>query len=598
MTLRTRVVNAYKSTGFLQKPQSAIDAGADDFRPVSGLKPFIHMEPGSRTMWLNEDLAPTPPQMRTWSWLTFVSLWWGTNYTVGAWTQGSSLLSYGLSFGTTLGATIVGYILIAAVAVGCARVGSLYHIGYPVWARSTFGMHLSKFFVFLRMATAVIWFAVMNWYCAEMLDIGLLAVSPNGWGKIANKMPASSHSTTREMVCFFICFCLHLPFAFVHPSMIKIIFEIKAVLLPAVSFGFLGGLIHLAGGSVNFSALNGTIAKGSKPDLGRYANKPGAAMWPQAISLWAGMIIVTMMGLTAGAVSYQVWGVHSWNIWTICSLILENDVSTSWRAGIFIFSIIQIYATIGQNLFANNIPAAVDLASLWPTRINIVRAQVFLMIFSWIVQPWSILTSGTNFIKFLNSYTFFCGAMIAILLADYFIVRRGNIHVPSLFDANGNHANHDGIYYNKPFGFNMIALVAWLCGIAIPLPGLVASYMDSYSSSMATFVKIYNSGFLISFGISGAVYLVGMYFFPPSIVPIGREGDYDHSFEGLGKTDGYLPGDELVLYGRQTKYEVYQPHSETMRITENTATSTGLDEEKKVAADAYAYSLPVHGNSQ
>ncbi|EIW69104.1 hypothetical protein M231_01338 [Tremella mesenterica] len=620
MTFRQKAVEVWKEVGFLRKPQSAIDAGANDFRPVSGWKPFVHMEPGDRTMWINEDLAPTPPQMRTWSWLTYVSLWWGTNYGIGAWTAGSALLTFGLSYKLVIAATCVGQFLIAIVAVGCARVGSRYHIGFPVWARSTFGMNLSKLFVGLRGSVAIIWFAVQNYYCALMLDMALLAVSPNGWGHIANTIPEHIHVTTRQMVAYFICFCLHMPFAFVHPSMIKLIFELKALFLPVVSFGFLGGLIHLAGGSLNFSVLNGTIAKGTsaqswafmlginscfggiapmlinQPDLGRYATTPSAAIIPQAISLWVGNMIVTALGLSAGAASYQIWGVHSWNVWGICELILENNVTSAWRAGIFIFALVQIWATIGTNLFANNIPSACDFSSLWPTKLNIVRAQVGLMIFSWVVQPWSIITTGVKFVIFLNSYTFFCGAMIAILLADYFIVRKGNIHVPSLFAATGSKLHTDGIYYFKPWGCNLVGLVAWLVGIAIPLPGLVASYLTNISPTMHTMVNIYNSGFLIAFGVSGAVYLVGMHFFKPPIVPYGREGEFDGTFESLGKTDGYLPGDALITYGRHSKYDSYDPRASIGGHPHESEGSSPVDEEKKLPSDAYVYEVPVQGH--
>ena len=152
------------------------------------------------------------------------------------------------------------------------------------------------------------------------------------------------------------------------------------------------------GGSVDFSNLNGTVASSGaaagwawmlginscfgsiapmlinrecllnsclvqeldKPesDLGRYANTPGAAVWPQFFSMLVGNQLIMILGLTSGAVTYQLFGVQVWNVWTICQLILENEPTVTWRAGIFIFSITQIYATIGTNLFANSIPFA------------------------------------------------------------------------------------------------------------------------------------------------------------------------------------------------------------------------------------------------
>jgi NCS1 family nucleobase:cation symporter-1 len=84
-----------------------------------------------------------------------------------AWTTGSSLISVGLSFKTTIGASVIAYILIGLIAVGGARVGSRYHVGFPVWSRAAFGMRGSKFFIGLRGAVAVVWFAVQCYYSAE-----------------------------------------------------------------------------------------------------------------------------------------------------------------------------------------------------------------------------------------------------------------------------------------------------------------------------------------------------------------------------------------------------------------------------------------------
>ncbi|ORY23924.1 permease for cytosine/purines, uracil, thiamine, allantoin-domain-containing protein [Naematelia encephala] len=573
-----------KSTGFLQKPQSAKDAGADDFRPTSGLKPLIHMEPGNNSFWINEDLAPSPPQMRTWSWLSYVSLWWGTNYGVGAWSSGSALLSIGLSFNTTIGASVLGYLLIAFVAVGAARVGSRYHIGFPTWSRAAFGMRGSKIFVGLRGTVAVIWFAVQTYYAALMIDQALCAVSPNGWAKMANHVAASSNVTTRKLVAYFIAWAMHLPFAFVHPSMIKIFFEVKALILPAASWGFLGALVHLAGGSVNFKNLNGTVATTpsaqgwawmlginscfggiapmliNQPDIGRYANTPQAAVWPQFVSQFIGSIVVMMLGLTSGAATFQIFGKKVWNVWDICDLILndENIVTPGWRAGIFLFALTQIYATIGTNLFANSIPFACDFSGLWPQRINIIRGQLFVMAFSWIIQPWSIISSGVKFVTFLGSYTFFCGAMLSVLLCDYYIVRRGNLHTPSLFDAVGNTLNPDGLYmYRSPVkGFNMVAIVSWLLGIAVPLPGLCLSYTSQTGVAATKMKQIYNSGFLISFGITAMFFLAGSYIWKPQIIPSGREGEFVWKYEFLGKTDGYFADEPIVTFGRQSASEV------------------------------------------
>jgi NCS1 family nucleobase:cation symporter-1 len=67
--------------------------------------------------------------------------------------------------------------------------------------------------------------------------------------------------------------------------------------------------------------------------------------------------------------------------------------------------------------------------------------------------------------------------VLSVLLCDYYLVRRGNLHIPSLFDADGNTLNPNGVYMHYPVGFNLVGLVSWLAGIAVPLPGLCLSYL-------------------------------------------------------------------------------------------------------------------------
>lgn len=42
------------------------------------------------------------------------------------------------------------------------RVGAVYHIGFPAWCRSTYGMWGSKIMVAFRGLIAIIWYAVQT----------------------------------------------------------------------------------------------------------------------------------------------------------------------------------------------------------------------------------------------------------------------------------------------------------------------------------------------------------------------------------------------------------------------------------------------------
>jgi len=262
-------------------------------------------------------------------------------------------------------------------------------------------------------------------------------------------------------------------------------------------------------------------------------------------------MILIFLGIVSSAACKQIYGVSTWNAWDICNLILANNFTANWRVGLALFGIVQCFGTVATNLFANSIPFGCDWAGVFPKKINIIRGQVICMVFSWAICPWSILTSGAKFIIFLGSYTVFMASFMGILLADYFIIRRGNIHIPSLYDADGDKPNPNGLYYAQPKGFELKAFAAWIIGIALPLPGLAYSYTTDTGVGATAAKRMYSSGFLISFFMGGLSYLAMCYLMKrPESIPIEYRDTFKPTWEALGKSHGYFPGEPEVLFGR------------------------------------------------
>lgn len=67
--------------------------------------------------------------------------------------------------------------------------------------------------------------------------------------------------------------------------------------------------------------------------------------------------------------------------------------------------------------------------------------------------------------------------MTSILITDYYIVRRGRVSVPDLY-------NFHGIYrYSPKFATNWRAVVALIIGFAPPLPGFINDIQSTISVS-------------------------------------------------------------------------------------------------------------------
>lgn len=64
----------------------------------------------------------------------------------------------------------------------------------------------------------------------------------------------------------------------------------------------------------------------------------------------------------------------------------------------------------------------------------------------------------------------FMGALLAVIWSDYFLVRKSNFHIPSLYSSDPK-----GPYWYWR-GINWRGVLAWICGSFIPFPGLIGSY--------------------------------------------------------------------------------------------------------------------------
>ena len=158
-------------------------------------------------------------------------------------------------------------------------------------------------------------------------------------------------------------------------------------------------------------------------------------------------------------------------------------------------------ATLATNLAANVVSPANDFAHLWPRIISFRTGGLITGVISILMQPWRLIADPTGYIfKWLVAYSALLGAVGGILIADYFFVRHTRLNLGGLY-------RKDGPYWYTG-GFNVVAVVALLAGIAPCIPGFLGIIGVLKPSELWT--EMYNYAWFMSFGISILVYLVPM----------------------------------------------------------------------------------------
>ncbi len=357
----------------------------------------------------------------------------------------------------------------------------------------------------------------------------------------------------------------------VHPRHIHYLFTFKGITMPIATFALFGWCMAAGGGvsgldaaskagnaaasttPLGWSIMSGiNVMMGSlspmlvnQPDLARYCENPRDAGILQGVTVFLTGILVFFLGLASTTSIQAVWGEAYWNIWDLLNAFLDHNWTPGARAAVFVLGLAFLLGVFATNFGANSLPFGADMTGLFPRWLTIRRGQILCSILGVIVMPWELIASASAFLSFLGSYNIFMAPLCAVIIIDYNYVRKGNIHVPSLY------AGTKGSLYWFWSGVNWIGCIAWILGTTMGIPGLIGQYQPQLISDAAR--HMYMMGWILTFVTSGVVYTIGVQFFNYRIFPVGRESSpVEREWLAKEGREGFYEGegDGGVLYAQ------------------------------------------------
>ncbi|KAJ9204562.1 hypothetical protein DTO164E3_1737 [Paecilomyces variotii] len=479
--------------------------------------------------WTNLDLDPVPRHMRKWGVTSFIAYWISDAFNTATWQFASSILAVGMTYRESLIIVAVAFFIISFVISGNGAIGSIYHVPFPVLARASWGFWGSYIAIISRVILAVFWFAIQNVNGGNAVRVMIGAIWPS-FLTIKNTIPENQGITTNGMVSFFLFWLAQIPFLYMRPDKLRWLFMAKSIFVPIGWIAMLiwafvsegGGKIYdqqptLKPGSSAYSWL---FLANLTSVIGNYAtlsvNQSDFSRYSRVSVKWQILYVpmlpivftfIAFIGITTSSAGQARYG---------GSLPWDPTVLISYwdnRACRFFASFTFALASLGVNISANSLSAANDFTALAPRFINIRRGQLLCAILSWCLVPWKILASAGNFLNFMSAYAIFLGPIAAIMLWDYWIIKRRKYDSLALYQPQG-------IYQYGRYGVNWRAVVAFLVGVGPNLPGLI----NSVNSSIEVGVGIhpYQFGWLLGFVASSLVYITLSHFFPVETMLIER----------------------------------------------------------------------------
>ena len=155
-------------------------------------------------------------------------------------------------------------------------------------------------------------------------------------------------------------------------------------------------------------------------------------------------------------------------------------------------------ATLSTNLAANVVSPANALVNLSPKRISFRTGSLVTAAIGILIFPWKLIESSQGYIfTWLIGYSALLGPIGGILLVDYYLLRRTELDLEGLF-------SHEGPYEYRG-GYNRVALVALVAGVAPSVPGFLEA-AGLVEAVPALFGSMYTYAWFVGFAIAGGLY--------------------------------------------------------------------------------------------
>jgi NCS1 family nucleobase:cation symporter-1 len=158
-------------------------------------------------------------------------------------------------------------------------------------------------------------------------------------------------------------------------------------------------------------------------------------------------------------------------------------------------------ATLTTNIAANIVAPANGFSNLAPSRISFKMGAMITAVIGIVMLPWRLYNDAAAYLfTWLIGYGALLGPIAGIMIADYFVIRRGRLVVDDLYRRGG--------VYEYRGGVNWVAIGAFVIGVLPNLPGFIAAV--SGHATTLFFGRLYNWAWFVGFGLAAIAYLAGM----------------------------------------------------------------------------------------
>lgn len=418
----------------------------------------------------DDTLKPNGPEDRTLGALGYMSLWVGDGVNMGNMTLGASIVVAGmavLNIWQTIAAALIAIGIVSAFFTLNDRVGYKYGIPYVAHLRASFGKKGTLLSSLLRAVPAVIWYGVQSWIGGTALNEVFKILSSGAFDNV--------------FVGFIILLVAQILLSMKGFHSIKVVESVASIVLMGIVITVFVILMKDHSAAISTSWINAEGTWGIAffayimVFLGNYAaiflsaadysrelktgytdKKRGLFYFLPIIVSYGSVIVVGAMLASATGYTNPALGLPA----------LFDNVYMQLFISVFI-----VFGAIATNMVANIVTPAYVIQLF--TKLNYKASVTITGLLAMGSFPWLLVQddNARGLDTFVHVYSAFLGPLIAILLVDFYIMRKKNIDIEELYKKGGS---FDGVNYAAllALGIGTAAAfvfvdLAWLIGLIV-----------------------------------------------------------------------------------------------------------------------------------
>ncbi|MEV4349761.1 NCS1 family nucleobase:cation symporter-1 [Actinoplanes sp. NPDC049596] len=435
------------------------------------------VKPGYDPRLTNEDLAPLREQR--WGSYNIFAFWMSDVHSVGGYVTAGSLFALGLSSWQVLVSLVAGITIVYFFCNLVAKPSQRTGVPYPVINRTAFGVLGANLPAIIRGAIAVAWYGIQTYLASAALDVVVLKFWPGlapyadvdqygflglpllGWCTYAVLwvLQAAVFWTGMETIRKFIDFC--------GPAVYVVMIALTGYLIYKAGWNEIDlnlGDVRYHGWDalpIMLGAIALVVSYFSGPmlnfgDFSRYGKSFRAVKKGNFLGLPLNFLAFSLLVVITSSLTLPVFGEL---ITDPVETVSKIDSTFAIALGALTFTI----ATIGINIVANFISPAFDFSNVSPQRISWRMGGMIAAVGSVLITPWNLYNNPDVIHYTLETLGAFIGPLFGVLIADYYLVRRQQVHVDDMFTMDPK-ARY---WYRK--GYNPPAIIATATGAVVAM---------------------------------------------------------------------------------------------------------------------------------